>query len=312
VHQSWSSAAVRGFLAAALLVCTPSAERQQAVRFAVIGDYGGDTPAEADVARLVKGWDPDFILTVGDNNYETGSAATIDANIGKHYHEFIYRYAGTYGAGSSTLRFLPSLGNHDWGNRFPEPAGADPYLAYFDLPGNERYYESRAGPVHVFAIDSDVNEPDGTGSASPQALWLKNALASSGAPWKLVYFHHPPYTSGPRGGHPEMRWPFAAWGASAVLAGHDHDYERLSVDGIPYFVDGLGGRSIQPIGPPVPESQVLFAADYGAMLVTATTAEITFRFYTRAGTLVDTHTLTASTPSRRKRQPSVVPWRPTP
>jgi hypothetical protein len=312
VGRVWSSSAARGFLAAVLLLCPASAARQQSFPFAVIGDYGGDTAAEADVARLVKSWNPEFILTVGDNNYETGSAATIDVNIGKHYHEFIYRYAGSYGSGSQTQRFLPSLGNHDWGNRFPEPAGADPYLAYFDLPGNERYYEWRTGPVHVFAIDSDVNEPDGTTSASAQALWLQKALAASDAPWKLVYFHHPPYTSGVRGGNLEMRWPFAAWGASAVLAGHDHDYERLSVDGIPYFVDGLGGRSVVRLGPPIAESQVRYDADFGAMLVTATAAEITFRFYTRAGILVDTFSMTASTPSRGTRRPSVVPWRPTP
>src|SRR5258705_10398767 len=37
------------------------------VRFAVIGDYGADTNAEQDVADLVKSWNPDFVITVGDN-----------------------------------------------------------------------------------------------------------------------------------------------------------------------------------------------------------------------------------------------------
>ena len=54
------------------------------LRFAVIGDYGIDSAAEARVARMVASWNPDFVITTGDNNYPDGAAATIDANIGKH------------------------------------------------------------------------------------------------------------------------------------------------------------------------------------------------------------------------------------
>src|SRR5215813_1931282 len=39
------------------------------IRFAVIGDYGSAGPDEAAVARLVRGWTPDFVVTTGDNNY---------------------------------------------------------------------------------------------------------------------------------------------------------------------------------------------------------------------------------------------------
>src|SRR3954470_12598916 len=113
-------------------------------RFAVIGDYGSSYPftPEADVAALVHSWNPDFIATLGDNNYPTGSAATIDANIGQYYQDYIYPYTGGYGGGSPTgaNRFFPSLGNHDWGDTSPNPAGDQPYLDYFTLPGNERYY----------------------------------------------------------------------------------------------------------------------------------------------------------------------------
>ena len=136
------------------------------VRFAVIGDFGMPSGPVIDVANMIKSFNPDFITTVGDNNYDTGQATTIDPNIGQHFHEYIYNYQGTYGAGSKTRRFFPTLGNHDWGNTFPNPAGADPYLAYFDLPvttptGGERYYDFVAGPVHFFMLDSDPNEPDG-------------------------------------------------------------------------------------------------------------------------------------------------------
>ena len=48
-----------------------------------------------------------------------------------------------------------------------------------------------------------------------------------------------------------------AMGATAVLAGHDHDYERLIIDGLPYFVNGLGGGGIYQFTTPVPGSGAL-------------------------------------------------------
>jgi len=266
-----------------LLVRVPEARTQAGhTRFAVIGDYGFAGLPEQDVANLVKRWNPDFILTTGDNNYPSGAASTIDQNIGQYYHDYLSPYTGVYGAGASVNRFFPTLGNHDW-----EAAGAMPYLDYFTLPGNERYYDVVRGPVHLFVIDSDPHEPDGNTSASTQAVWLQSQLASSAAPWKLIYFHHPPYSSGEHGSNAWMQWPFQTWGASAVLAGHDHDYERIVISGFPYFVNGLGGRSIYSFGAPVPGSQVRYNNDYGAMLVDADESHIVFQFISRNGTVVD-------------------------
>ncbi|MEP7214048.1 MAG: hypothetical protein ABI791_13290 [Acidobacteriota bacterium] len=83
------------------------------INFAVIGDYGHSGSGERDVSNLVHGWNPDFVITTGDNNYPDGKASTIDANIGQYYHDFIFPYVGTYGTGATTIRFFPSLGNHD-------------------------------------------------------------------------------------------------------------------------------------------------------------------------------------------------------
>jgi hypothetical protein len=256
------------------------------VRFAVIGDYGTGGGPEAEISELVKSWDPDFIITTGDNNYPDGSQETIDTNIGQFYHEFIYPYHGGYGEGADRNRFYPSLGNHDW-NTFE----AQPYLDYFTLPGNERYYEFTWGPLHFFAIDSDSREPDGVGSSSIQAEWLRDALASSSAQWKIVYMHHPPYSSGKHGPVDWTRWPYQAWGASAVLSGHDHTYERIMVDGFPYFVNGLGGGSKYSFEEIMDGSQVRYNADYGGMLIEADSSRITFQFIDRQGALIDSYTI---------------------
>jgi hypothetical protein len=52
----------------------------------------------------------------------------------------------------------------DHGDVYPNPSGDQPSLDYFSLPGNERYYTFRAGPVQPFALDSNASELEGTAS----------------------------------------------------------------------------------------------------------------------------------------------------
>ena len=263
---------------------TPTEELFPGVRLAVIGDYGLAGPAERDVANLITSWEPDYILTTGDNNYPTGSYESIDTNIGQYFHEYISPYNGGYGAGAVENRFFPTLGNHDY-----DTEDARPYFDYFTLPGNERYYDVVLGPVHLFAVNSDWREPDGVGRSSIQAGWLQAGLASSTSPWKLVVFHAAPYSSGWQGSTDWMRWPYQEWGATAVVAGHDHVYERVEVNGFPYFTNGLGGGTIYSFEAPIPGSQARYNADYGAMLIVADETQITFQFINRAGDVIDTY-----------------------
>ncbi len=259
---------------------------QSSIRIAVIGDYGLPGRGQESVSALVKSWRPDFIITTGDNNYPDGAAETIDENIGQYYSEYLFPYQGSYNTSGTENRFYPSPGNHDW-----NLGNLDPYLNYFTLPGNERYYDFRRGPVHLFSIDSDSREPDGISATSVQAQWLKSQLAASDAPWKVVYMHHPPYSSASHGSVEWMRWPFKEWGATTVLAGHDHVYERLMVGDFPYFINGLGGTTRYNFPNPLPGSQVRYQLDHGAMLIQADHTQITFQFMIHSGELIDSYTL---------------------
>ncbi len=276
---------------------TGAALVQDTVRVAVIGDYGAaerdpaEAASEASVAALVAGWAPDYVVTTGDNNYPNGAAETIDANIGQFYHGLIHPYTGTYGAGApgGVNRFLPSLGNHDYlaGN-------AQPYVDYFTLPGNERYYDFQWGPVHWFIVDADPILR-GAQISTTQALWLEQGLAASTAPWQMVVMHQAPLSSGLHGSYPELQWPYAAWGAEAVFAGHDHNYERILHEGIVYFVNGSGGATLYPVGPPFTQpivgSQMTYWAQHGAMLIEASDTHIKFQFVNTSGVAVDTYQL---------------------
>lgn len=310
----------------------------QKTRFAVIGDYGSSVdkklqPNEQQVADMVKSWNPSFIITVGDNNYSCGAASDLDKNIGNYYCDFIYNPGATAGtvctgkaADDKKNYFFPSLGNHDW-----YTPKAQPYLDYFtQLPGNRRYYDFVQGPIHFFALDSEstlackkggnedeepdtgkcpqkcAQEPDGTTHKSKQARWLKAALKKSKSPWKLVFFHRPPYSCGDAATW--MRWPFEHWGVNAVLAGHHHVYERIvkkSSLNFPYFVNGVGGihlakchpHNIKKGLPSTKFDAVNIVNSYGAMLVEATETEIVFKFHVlggKNGVVKDTCTLSKS------------------
>jgi tartrate-resistant acid phosphatase type 5 len=256
---------------------------------AVIGDFGNASQREKDVAAMVRSWGVDYVLTVGDNNYPDGKARTIDKNIGQYYHDYIYPYQGGYGEGASENRFFPALGNHDW-----HTGDIDAYLDYLTLPGNERYYDVELGPVHLFVVDSNEEEPDGRAADSDQAEWLQIQMTTSTAPWKLVNLHHVPYSSGAKhGDDPETQWPYAEWGATAVLSGHQHSYERIRRNDILYFINGLGGRWwIHTFAEPVSGSAVRYNQDFGAMLITADDSCINFAFYNRSEELIDSVTIT--------------------
>jgi hypothetical protein len=250
------------------------------LRFAVVGDFGTNSSRELAVANMIASWKPEVVVTVGDNNYSL-AADSYDRNVGQYYHQFISPYLGVYGGGAVENQFFPAIGNHDW-----DIAGGTAYTDFFELPGNERYYEIDRGPVHFVFLDSDTREPDGVTPGSTQGAWAQAALGASLQPFQVVVFHHPAYTSGARAAY--MDWPFEAWGADAVLTGHVHNYERLrSTDGLTYFVIGQGGNDTHPYGAIHPASQFRYNALDGAELVEVTAKRMRFSYFAVNGALVD-------------------------
>jgi hypothetical protein len=64
----------------------------ESIVFAQIGDFGFAGRPEKDVADMVKSWDPDFIVSVGDNNYYEGTFSTLKSNITNYYGDYIYNF----------------------------------------------------------------------------------------------------------------------------------------------------------------------------------------------------------------------------
>lgn len=260
-------------------------------RIVAVGDFGaaayGGLKRQLAAQQLIHDLDRelrlDGVIAMGDINYPTGQWSTMDKNIAP-MAPFIWPLGPSNlstGAPDRQNRFYPCPGNHDWIDQ-----SKGPLYAYFKmLPwlNGSYFYDIRLKDVHVFSIDSDTGQDklNGTHYTSKQAMWLKRALASSDAPWKIVMFHHPPFSSGRHGSTNRMKWPFLQWGASAVLSGHDHSYERiLHHSGFPYFVNGLGGASLTSFGGPqeaVAGSAAQFSGSPGVQLIEADSKRISFR-----------------------------------
>jgi hypothetical protein len=268
-----------------------------ATEIGVIGDPGVDNANQAAVASMVAGWAPDQLVLLGDNYYSSaGGSGTgkYDRTVGKYYCGFLAGAASgpnCAGGTSPTNRLWPIAGNHEYSD-----AGIANYLGYFSLPGNERWYDVRMGPVHFFMLDSDEALRNSADMAAQKA-WLQPAMAASDAPFKVVAVHHPPYTSSARGPYAGMRWPFREWGADLVLNGHDHYYERLEVDGLPYVVNGIGGQSVTAFpATAVAQSRAHYSGSNGAMRITATDALLAAEFLSVDGAVRDVLTLGPSGP----------------
>jgi len=241
-----------------------------------LGDFGAPTSGamkQTAVASLIKGFNPDVVISAADVNQ--GQSGDYSTECGTLYGSYV-----------SSKTFYSALGNHDSSSSFLS------YFSYF--PG--LYYTVTYGPVQFFIIDSNSD----TSSSSTQAQWLKSQLAASTTAWQVVVFHHGAYCSSSKHGSTSaMQWSFEAWGADAVISGHNHVYERVLRDdnsdstNLPYFTVGTGGYSLDSFSSTyVSGSALRYNSNYGALKVTATASSMIFEFYNISGTVVDTYTIT--------------------
>jgi 3',5'-cyclic AMP phosphodiesterase CpdA len=174
------------------------------------------------------------------------------------------------------VRFYAALGNHDSRSQVSyEP---------FNM-GGERYYTFTYGRVQFFALDTNRIDP-------VQVRWLEQQLNASTAEWKIAYFHHPLYSSGRYGSTQALRSVLepllATYGVNVVLAGHEHNYERIEPQrGVVYFTVGNAGSVRIGSIRPTPLTAAAFDADGSFMLVEVAGDELFFQVISRAGGTVD-------------------------
>lgn len=208
----------------------------------VLGDSGSGNEAQLELAGVMEGMQADLVLHAGDVVYKRGAEC--------HYDE---RFYGPYRELIGSVPVYPVLGNHDvrtdngqpWLDAFAPPAGTS---------GTERYYSFDFGPMHIAALDSELYYGDDALTTEAQKAWLRDDLASTDRPWKVVLIHRPPYSSSPYHGPDQQILDdlvhiFEEEGVDVVFTAHEHVYERLvPINGITYFVTGGGGGNLREAG----------------------------------------------------------------
>jgi 3',5'-cyclic AMP phosphodiesterase CpdA len=130
-----------------------------------------------------------------------------------------------------------------------------------------------------------------------QLDWLESELVKSGSEWKIVYFHHPIYSSGEKhGSNVELRSVLepvmVKHGVDVVFNGHEHFYERLNPQkGIHYFIVGSSGKLREGNIGKTELTAKGFDQDNVFMLAEVEGDEMSFQVVSRLGKVVDSGTI---------------------
>jgi hypothetical protein len=305
VHACGSVTGVRQFR-------TATGPSTSSVHFTAMGDFGTGGTTQADVLKLLSqpGRAGELVLALGDNAYSSGTE-----------QEFQDRMFKPMAALLRQVPLFPSLGNHEYVTSMGQP-----YLDNFYLPANnpartERYYSFDWGPVHFVALDSTcaVLGSVDVCRLAPQKSWLAQDLAATKRPWKVVFFHHPPWSSGAHGSQLVMRREFGPlfeqYGVDLVLTGHDHNYERTrpmkgdavaasGARGVTYVVVGSGGASLRVFPQSLPSwTAYRNNTDVGYLDVKVSGGTLTARFLNAAGAEKDRFSVTKTLPAALPSEP---------
>jgi hypothetical protein len=275
-----------------VLACGIATAGQQAspaatdsLKFAVIGDSGTGTPSQYRVAeRLASSrasFPYEFVLMMGDNLYGSEGPSAYEKKFERPYKPLL----------DAGIKFYASLGNHDEPNQR--------FYKGFNMNGDRFYSFKPKDKVRIFALDSNYMD-------KTQLDWLEKELSGSGSEWKIVFFHHPIYSSGGRHGSDEelraqLEPLFLKHGVDAVFQGHEHFYERIKPQkGIYYFISGGAAKLREGNVRASEMTAKKFDTGYHFMLVELTKDVLNFQTITDQGKIVDSGALPRLSDEQKK------------
>ena len=226
------------------------------IHLIAFGDSSNGSSSQAQIASRIAADTFDLITHTGDIAYSEGTYAQFDMNFFPFYRTWMRQKA-----------IFPSIGNHE-----NMTGSATPYRQLFVLPRDgesaaypnnaERFYSFDYGPVHFIALDTESAFLT-LARRQEQIAWLTADLqASQDAPWRIAFFHRPPYSSGlEHGSDLAIRAAFGPlfeqYNVQIVLNGHEHAYERsvpwrestnTARQAVTYVITGGAGAELYQTG----------------------------------------------------------------
>jgi 3',5'-cyclic AMP phosphodiesterase CpdA len=209
---------------------TPTASsKEMLLRFVSVADTGTGAKGQYAVAEAMTQYHQqnpyDLVVLAGDNIYTNGEIEKIGEVFERPYAKLL----------KQNVKFQACLGNHDI-----RAANGEHQLHYPQFNMQGRNYTYSRDKAQFFVLDTNVNA-----DIKGQLVWLDTELGKSNALWKVVYGHHPIYSSGEYGTNQafvKIFTPlFQKHKVNLYINGHDHNYERTqAIDGTTYLVCGAG------------------------------------------------------------------------
>jgi hypothetical protein len=262
---------IAGLPAAAQELRLPN--KEGSLKFAVIGDSGTGDRNQNAVANELASWRTrypfEFVIMAGDNLYG-----------GEKPKDFAKKFEIPYKPLlDSGVKFYASLGNHD-------DAALQRNYKPFNMNGERFYSFKPKNGVRFFALDSNYVDKQ-------QLDWLDKELAASTSDWKIMFFHHPLYSSGETHGSAELQRGllepvFLKHGVNVVISGHEHFYERIKPQkGVAYFTIGSSAKLRK--GDLAKSNLTAYGndSDYTFMLMEIVGDELYFQTITAGGKTID-------------------------
>jgi Calcineurin-like phosphoesterase len=260
------------------LAVAPAAWNQIMGAGDIDADPAGTSTADLATSEILVQANPATVFTAGDGQHPYGTIEAYSDPNG---------YAGSWGRPGLKSKTCPAVGNHDYYDPLPGPAG---YLAYFSPPCPHRpdieyartsggyiiptVYAYRPAPGSgwwAYVLDSQCTHSEERGPSctrySNQLNWFRQHMAAHPVRCRVVFWHHPRFGNGaPFGDDSRVYWLHAvaahAGRASLIINGHNHAYERftsMTADGAidrsftapRSFTVGTGGATLLPFSQPV-------------------------------------------------------------
>lgn len=179
---------------------------------------------------------------------------------------------------------LLAIGNHDSPEEHcNECTGA--IIKFMNL--SKPYYSRNIGnETLILVMDTQSNWNKG----SPQFKFINETLSKSNATQKFVVSHKIFKTSPSK--HPVEKNMlttydplFKKYNVTAVITAHNHNYQRFDDN---YFVIGSGGRGHYPLNGTAPGVVKQQNTDFGYILITINGEEVSGKFISNNGNILDT------------------------